>query len=481
MRGICKRFGPTVALDRVDFDVRAGEVHALLGENGAGKSTLMGVLAGAIAMDTGAIELDGRPFAPGHPAAARTAGVAHIHQELALAPHLSVAANVMLGIEPVHDGTLGRLGILDRSELRRRAAAALARVGRADLPLDAPVARLGIAERQLVEIARSVAIGARVVVFDEPTSSLTRAGVAHLFELTKALRADGVAIVWISHFLEELRAIADRCTVLRDGANAGTFALSDVRDDELVARMVGREIEALHARSARQRGEVLLEVDGLTLHRGEVLGIAGLVGAGRTELVRAIFGLDPVRSGRVRVRAHGGPRSPRASWRDGVGFVSEDRKGEGLALARTIAENVALPKLPSWPTAPALAAATSASIETLGVRCTGPAQRVRELSGGNQQKVALARLLFADCDVWLLDEPTRGIDVAARAEVHRLIDGLAAGSSGDRPRGVLLVSSQLPELLAVCDRIAVMRAGRLGPARDVRDLDEHALLEEALP
>ncbi|MCC6783274.1 MAG: sugar ABC transporter ATP-binding protein [Planctomycetes bacterium] len=492
MRGVRKEFGPTLALDGVDFEVRAGEVHALLGENGAGKSTLMKVLAGALAPDAGTITLDGLPFAPSGPVDARRAGVGLVHQELALAPQLSVAENVMLGVEPMRSGLAGRLGLIDRSALRRRAREALATVGRAELPLEVPVGRLRLADRQLVEIARCMTIGARVVVFDEPTSSLTQSDTERLFALIRRLRDEGVAVVYISHFLEELRAIADRCTVLRDGRSVGTFAMAAVRDDELVARMVGRGVADLYPRSPRRPGELLLEVDelagerlpgraSLTLRRGEVLGIAGLVGAGRTELLRAIFGLDAIRRGTLRVGARSGPCPPAVRWRERAGFVSEDRKREGLALGLSIDENVALPRLPARPTTRALAATAGDAVVMLRVKCARGTQRVGELSGGNQQKVALARLMHADCDVLLLDEPTRGIDVAARADVYRWIDALASGADGRQPRAILFVSSYLPELLGVCDRIAVMRLGVLGPARDVTDLDEHKLLREALP
>ncbi len=484
MRGVQKRFGATIALGGVDLEVLPGEVHALVGENGAGKSTLMKVLAGALQPDAGRLELDGAPYAPRDPAAARAAGVAMIHQELALAPHLCVAENVLLGAEP------RRHLLLDRRAMAERARAALARVGRAELPLDAPVGRLSIADRQLVEIARSVALGARVVIFDEPTSSLSRDDGARLFELIRSLRDDGRGIVYISHFLEELRAVASRATVLRDGRSVAGFDLASTGNAAIVAAMVGRSCEDLYPRSPRRRGEVLLDLDGvagrrlptgatLQLHRGEVLGIAGLVGAGRTELLRAVFGLDPVVRGTVRVRALDGPLSARANWRAGVGLVSEDRKREGLALDLSIAENAALPRMPSRPTRGRVVAAARDAVARLGVKCASPSQRVRELSGGNQQKVALARLLCAGADVLLLDEPTRGIDVAARADVYRAIDELTAPRDGSPAAAVLLVSSYLPELLGVCDRIAVMCRGKLGDAHAVGEVDEHALLLEA--
>ncbi|MFW6060406.1 MAG: sugar ABC transporter ATP-binding protein [Phycisphaeraceae bacterium] len=491
MTGIEKRFGPTVALAGVDLSVRAGEVHALVGENGAGKSTLMRILSGAEQPDAGQMWLDGMPYAPRDPAEGRRRGVAMIYQELSLAPHLSVMENVLLGMEPVR-GPLMRW-----RELRRRAAEAMRHIGRADIPLDMPAGRLSIAEQQLVEIARSVAVGCRVLVLDEPTSSLTRGDIERLFALIRELRDKDHAIVYISHFLEEVTEIGDRYTVLRDGASVGGGVMADTPVHDIVTMMIGREMSELYPRSARTPGEPVLTVRDLggelkpraatlTLRRGEVLGIAGLVGAGRTELLRALFGLDPVRHGEVKVAAFTGPATPAQRWRQGLGMVSEDRKNEGLALNLSVADNVTLAQLrdlaplglvpPSRQTH-----AAQQWIERLGIRCHSSRQRVQTLSGGNQQKIALARLLHADVDVLLLDEPTRGIDVGSKAQVYQLIDELATGDAraGRRPRAVLMVSSYLPELLGVCDRIAVMCRGRLGETHDVEDVDEHRIMLEA--
>ena len=412
-----------------------------------------------------------------------------IYQELSLAPHLSVAENVLLGAEPTRGPFAA---FVDRGELERRARTALERVGRPDLPLHVPVRRLGPGERQLVEIARTVALGSRLFVFDEPTSSLTRADIEHLFQLIRSLREEGHAVVYISHALEEVAEICDRYTVLRDGRAVTTGDVAEFDVDRIVAAMVGREVTELYPRSHRTRAEVLLEVDGLAgeprpeeaslaLHAGEVLGIFGLVGAGRTELLRALFGLDPVRDGRIRIGRVEGPATPDRRWAQGVGLVSEDRAGEGLAPDLSVAENLCLPSLPRMGRAGFVSPASEVRaartwIERLGIRCHSPGQRITRLSGGNQQKVALARLLAADCRVLLLDEPTRGVDVAAKAEIYRWIDELAGG---EHPRAILLVSSYLPELLGVCDRIAVLRAGKLGPARPVGECDEHGLLREA--
>ncbi|HEX2973415.1 MAG TPA: sugar ABC transporter ATP-binding protein, partial [Tepidisphaeraceae bacterium] len=353
MGGIHKRFGATIALAGVDLSVNSGEVLALVGENGAGKSTLMKVLSGAHPADEGQMWLDGQAYRPRQPLDARRAGVAMIYQELSLAQHLSVMENILLGMEPTR-GPLMRWG-----EIRRRAAEAMAQLGRADIPLEIPVSRLSVAEQQLVEIARAVAIGCRVLVLDEPTSSLTKKDMAHLFELVRRLKSQGHAIVYISHFLEEVKEISDRFTVLRDGKSVGGGRTAEVPTNEIIAMMVGRTVDELYPRSPRQRGEAVLEVKdvashgkpesaSLTLHRGEVLGIAGLIGAGRTELLRTLFGLAAVRKGQIKIGAYVGAASPARRWAQGMGMVSEDRKAEGLALSLSIADNVTMSHLPAF-------------------------------------------------------------------------------------------------------------------------------------
>jgi ribose transport system ATP-binding protein len=479
MQGVKKRFGATVALAGVDLVVDAGQVMALVGENGAGKSTLMKVLSGAHRPDEGEMWVDGQPYAPHNPLDSRRAGVAMIYQELSLATHLTVMENIMLGMEP----TLGPL--MNWREIRRRASEAMHQLGRPDIPIDVPVSRLSIASRQMVEIARAVAIGCRVLVLDEPTSSLTRKDIDHLFDLVRRLKTQGHAIVYISHFLEEVKEISDRFTVLRDGKSVGEGITASTPTEKIIALMVGRDVDELYPRSDRRPGDVILQIDDLAgktkpraaslqLHRGEVLGIAGLVGAGRTEFLRTIFGLDPVRRGEIRLAKFIGKASPARRWTQGLGMVSEDRKTEGLALELDIADNLTLSKLGMFVAPGGQETASRRWIDRLGIRCRSPRQQVGALSGGNQQKVALARLLHHDVDVLLLDEPTRGIDVSAKAEIYRIIDELACAG-----KSVLMVSSYLPELMGVCDRVAVMCRGVLGPARGVNEVDEHQIMQEA--
>jgi ribose transport system ATP-binding protein len=482
MRGIRKAFGATIALDGVDLSVNEGEICGLIGQNGAGKSTLMSVLSGALQPDAGEMWIDGRSFTPHSPLDARQAGVAMIYQELSLAPHLSVMENIMMGAEPM------RFGLVDWSRMREMAVGALAALGRDDIQAEAIVGNLSVASQQLVEIARALAVGCRVLVLDEPTSSLGRADVEHLFALLRHLKSQGHAIVYISHFIEEVKSVADRFIVLRDGKNAGGGDTASATHDDIVALMVGESVENLFPRSARTRGEGILDVNGLepgsasfTLHRGEIFGVAGVLGSGRTRLLRTLFGLEPVRSGRVRVGVYSGVAHPHERWMHGMGLLSEDRKEEGLALSLDVADNVTMSKLaPFGPAGLVFPArqrgAASRWIAELAIKCAGPWQKAGELSGGNQQKIAIARLLHHDVDILVLDEPTRGIDVGSKAQIYRLIDALVADAPGHKPRAVLMVSSYLPELLGLCDRIAVMHRGRLGQAVPAQSLSEHDLM-----
>jgi ribose transport system ATP-binding protein len=500
MRGVRKAFGGTLALDGVDLAVRGGEVCALVGQNGAGKSTLMSVLAGAIAPDAGTMTLNSVPYVPRNPREARQAGVAMIYQELSLAPHLSVMDNIALGVEPRRDGALGAIGIVHRDVVHRTARSALEQLGHSDIPVDAPVGHLSPAAQQLVEIARALAFGCRVLVLDEPTSSLAHDDVRKLFELIRRLKQQGLAIVYISHFIEEITQVSDRFVVLRDGRNAGQGVTSQTSGDQVVSLMVGRTLEDLYPRGPRVVGEPLLRLERLaperlapasfTLHRGEILGIAGLLGAGRTRLLRGLFGLDAVKGGSVKLGVHAGPSTPADWWRRGMGMLSENRTGEGLATNLSIADNMTLTRLEG----PARGFFVSPSrqrqsvrqwIERLDIRATSPGEQVSHLSGGNQQKIAIARLLHHNVDVLVLDEPTRGIDVASKAEIYKLIDELVRGPGTSVPgnhapgKAVLIVSSYFPELLALCDRIAVMSRGRLGKPRPASEWTEHELVLEA--
>jgi len=477
LRSITKHFGATIALDGVDLDVAAGEVHALIGENGAGKSTLMNILSGAFPPDSGTMMAGGQPYAPRGPADARERGIAHIHQELALCPHLSVAENILMGIEP------SRGGWLQRDALNDRAAALLADFGRAEIDPRARTGNLPLADQQVVEICRALARDARVLLMDEPTSSLQRANVERLFDTVRRLRDRGIAIIYISHFLEEVREIATRFTVLRDGRSVGGGELAGVTDDELISMMVGRaqtRVSVPHSAPAAANvvAQTLLSVRNLSapprlrvasfvLHRGEVLGIAGLIGAGRTDLVRSLFGLQKATG---EVTMHG----------NGFGYLSEDRKNEGLALQLPIADNVTMSRFETcaragWIDRRRQNGQTEDVMQRLRIKAPGPRGIVGRLSGGNQQKVALARLLHQDPDVLLLDEPARGVDVGSKGDIYREIRRLAAEG-----KGIVMVSSYLPELFEVCDTIAVMTRGRLSPARPTSEWTADAILQTAI-
>ncbi len=483
MSGIHKRYGALVALGGVDLEVARGELHALVGENGAGKSTLMKVLSGAERADAGTMELAGAPYVPRGPLDALRSGVAMIYQELNLAPDLTVAENLVLGREP------SRLGLVDRAARRALTERVLSVLAHPDLAPDRVVRTLGPGARQLVEIGRALAFDATLVVLDEPTSSLSAVEAGALDGVLARLRERGVSIVYITHFLEEVERLAARYTVLRDGKTVGAGVVAGTPTRAIVAQMVGRPLEEIYPPHARTAGDVVLRLEGLAgarlpasasleLRRGEVLGIAGLVGAGRTELVRAVLGLEPVRAGSITVAARtdgGAPVPTRIA--QGVGLLSEDRKSEGVALDRPIADNLMLTRDVSRFGVLRVGERERAArgwMEKLGIKARGPSQRAGDLSGGNQQKVALGRLLQQDADVLLLDEPTRGIDVGSKSEIYARIDGLCAAG-----KAVLVVSSYLPELLGVCDRIAVMRRGVLGSARPVSEWTEASLLEAA--
>jgi len=485
MRTICKRFGATQALQNVSLTVRAGHVLALIGENGAGKSTLMKVLSGAHAPDSGTMLLAGQAYAPQGPHDARLSGVGMIYQELNLAPHLSVEDNIVLGQEPHW------CGIRNRRKQREQVRDALDLLGHRDLRPETRVGDLSIAAQQLVEIARALVSESKVLVFDEPTSSLSRRDVDHLFAVIRKLRDASYGIVYISHFLEEIRQLCDSYAVLRDGRSVGAGELAGVSDAQIVSLMVGRGVAELFPTVPHQAGETLLSISGLSgesspravsleLRRGEIVGLAGLIGAGRTELLRCLFALDPVRQGTVKVARASIRHQTRARIQAGLGLVSEDRKTEGLAQSRSIADNLTISRLHPYTWGGLLNlrrrhAQVTHWMNRLQVKASSPDQTISELSGGNQQKVAIARVLHQQADILLLDEPTRGIDVGTKAEIYRLMGELAAEG-----KTVLFVSSYLTELLAVCDRIGVMSGGCLREVRPTKDWTEELIMSLAV-
>ncbi len=489
LTNISKRFGPTLALDGVSLQLQRGQIHALIGENGAGKSTLMHILAGSFPPDSGSMEIEGQPYVPSCPLDARHHGIALIHQELCLCPHLNVSENILMGMEP------SRWGWVDRDVYRRKAMEVLESFHHPDIHPDRPVAQLSIAARQVVEICRALAAKASIILMDEPTSSLQRADVDHLFTLIRTLRQEQISVIYISHFLEEIREIADQCTVLRDGRSVLSVSIESVTDHELVTHMVGRSVEHLFPERKRASGgEIVLEVRDLVapplvkhasfvLRRGEILGIAGLVGAGRTQMVRTLFGLEPAENGTVILKSQTFPArygKPSSRILHGLGYLSEDRKGEGLALALSLADNVTLTRFSScsrwgWLNLSRQRAQTQTWVERLAVRAHSPLQLAKTLSGGNQQKIAVARLLHQDVDILLLDEPTRGIDIGSKAKIYEVIAGCAQEN-----KAILLVSSYLPELFGLCDRLAVMSRGRLSLARPISEWTPESVMQAAI-
>jgi len=466
--GVCKSYGAPVLLD-IDIDVRPGEVHAVVGENGAGKSTLARILAGVTHPDSGSMLLSGRGFTPRHRGEARDAGVGFVMQELNLIDPLSVSESLFLDALP------NRWGVIDRRCLAAKAHEALTRVGLDDLDPDRPVGSLGVAQQQLVELAAALARRCSVLLLDEPTAALTPTEVRNLFAQLDQLRDHGAGIVFISHRLAEIEILADRVSVLRDGRLVAHHATTPVARDQLVREMVGRDVESLPDRPAVVASEVALRVAdfsgrvfediSFTAHRGEIVGLAGLMGAGRSELLRAIFAADRHTSGHLWIGSDEVPtelRSPRDAVRRGLALLPEDRKSDGLLLPFSVCANTTLAylRLSSDRLGRLLPhrerQLARAAVEALELRARSLEQPVAQLSGGNQQKVLLARWLLRDSDVLLVDEPTRGIDIGARAEVHRLLIELAG-----RGKALVVASSEHEELLALCDRILVLCAGRV--------------------
>jgi len=468
MNGIVKRYPGVLALDKVDFDLRAGEVHALVGENGAGKSTLMKVLSGAIPMDAGEIYLDGQNMEILSPHHAQQLGISMIYQEFNLSPYLSVAENIFLGREPLRRW----VAFIDWSRMYSDARDILARIN-VSLDVRRPVNELSVAEQQMVEIGKALSFNAKILVMDEPSATLTEHELTSLFNLIRSLKQQGIGIIYISHRIEELFEIGDRVTVMRDGKRIDTTNVRDVDKEQIIRMMVGRKITAEFPKQKFERGPEILKVDNLnragvlknisfSVHRGEIVGITGLVGAGRTELVRAVFGADPIDSGEVlldgrKVKV----RSPQDAIKLGIGLLTEDRKNQGLVLGMKLRENVTLSGLDLLVKRIFIdrdkeRSETERYVKELQIKTPSIEQFVKNLSGGNQQKVVLAKWLFTKSRMLLFDEPTRGIDVGAKREIYHLMNELVA-----RGVGVLMISSELPEVLGMCDRIIVMHEGRI--------------------
>ncbi|ATA19191.1 ribose transport system ATP-binding protein [Gibbsiella quercinecans] len=476
--GISKRYGATLALNNVRFDLYAGEVHALMGENGAGKSTLMKILSGNEQRDSGHIFKNGQEIEIRDPRDARKYGIAIIHQELNTVPDMTVAENLFLGQEPTSFA-----GILDRKKMYQEAKKKLERIN-ADIDPGLPLGSLSIGRQQMVEIARAVSENAKVLVLDEPTAALSRAETLELYRLIEQMRRDGVGMVYISHRMEEVWQLANRVTVFRDGTYIGTEKMGDISTTDVVRMMVGRQIVDLYQHAPRTPGEVLLDVQELAgkatgpvsfqVRAGEVVSMSGLVGSGRTEVARLLFGADQRTHGTVRIgEKESHPSDPTAAIADGIGMVTEDRKSQGLFLGHSVEHNIDISSLENFVSAGVVRRKTVRSavleqMQKLRLRKNAVDLPVSALSGGNQQKAALARWLLRDSRLLILDEPTRGVDIGAKREIYELIDKLARAG-----KAILVISSDLPEAIGISDRLLVMRAGRI-----VHELPSSSATEE---
>lgn len=484
MRGITKRFPGVTALDAVDFELEKGEVHVLLGENGAGKSTLIKMLSGAYQPDEGEILLDGEKMEINSAMDAQKLGISTIYQEFNLVPQLTVAENIFLGRQP------RRLGFVDRWKMKKDTQDLLDRI-KVRVNPDDRVEDLGVARRQMVEIAKALSLDARILIMDEPTASLSGQEVDRLFEIIQGLKEDEVGVIFISHHLEEVIEIGDRVTVLRDGEYVDRVPAGNTERAEFVRLMVGRDIEDQFPRRKPEIGEVLLEARNLTregvledvsfeLCAGEVVGIAGIVGAGRTETAEAIFGAAPADSGDVVVGGEAvRPGDPREAKHQGIGFITEDRQGEGIVPPLSVAENLGLAALADnsrlgWVNRGKQRQQAEEMIEGLNIRTPGPEQEIRYLSGGNQQKAVIGKWLLADSKVLIMDEPTRGIDVGAKVEIYELMNDLTANGAG-----ILMISSELPEVLGMSDRILVMSQGRITGELSAEEATQENVMELA--
>jgi ribose transport system ATP-binding protein len=488
MEGIMKEFPGVLALNNCRFDLRAGEVHALMGENGAGKSTLMKILTGVYQKDAGTIEFKGQPVELSNPKAAQDAGISMIHQELNLAPDLTVAQNIFIGREPRRKLRL----FLDDRALHRQVKELFERMG-LDMDPSIKVSELTVAKQQMVEIAKALSYNADVLVMDEPTAALSETEIEDLFRIIRQLRESGVGIVYISHRMDEIKRITDRITVMRDGQYIDTVSTAEVTTQDIISKMVGRQIyeTSKPERTVGER-ETVLEVIGLnqgrtlkdinlTLKKGEILGIAGLVGAGRTELARAIFGADRIQSGEIRV--HGRKvtiRGPHDAVRQGIGYLSEDRKRYGCVVDLDVKSNVAIASYGSflrpggWMNTTRIRKQAEDMVSRLKVKTPHVDQEVKFLSGGNQQKVVIGKWLTRDCDILIFDEPTRGIDVGAKSEIYRLLNDLAA-----QGKSIIMISSELPEILRMSHRILVMCEGRITGELDHEEATQESIMHLA--
>ncbi|MBY0161310.1 sugar ABC transporter ATP-binding protein [Cytobacillus firmus] len=488
MEGIMKEFPGVLALNNCRFDLRAGEVHALMGENGAGKSTLMKILTGVYQKDAGTIEFKGQPVELSNPKAAQDAGISMIHQELNLAPDLTVAQNIFIGREPRRKLRL----FLDDRALHRQVKELFERMG-LDMDPSIKVSELTVAKQQMVEIAKALSYNADVLVMDEPTAALSETEIEDLFRIIRQLRESGVGIVYISHRMDEIKRITDRITVMRDGQYIDTVSTAEVTTQDIISKMVGRQIyeTSKPERTVGER-ETVLEVIGLnqgrtlkdinlTLKKGEILGIAGLVGAGRTELARAIFGADRIQSGEIRV--HGRKvtiRGPHDAVRQGIGYLSEDRKRYGCVVDLDVKSNVAIASYGSflrpggWMNTARIREQAEDIVSRLKVKTPHVDQEVKFLSGGNQQKVVIGKWLTRDCDILIFDEPTRGIDVGAKSEIYRLLNDLAA-----QGKSIIMISSELPEILRMSHRILVMCEGRITGELDHEEATQESIMHLA--
>ncbi|MEX0929213.1 MAG: sugar ABC transporter ATP-binding protein [Balneolales bacterium] len=486
MSHIRKEFPGVVALDDVSFRLQKGEVHILLGENGAGKSTLMKILSGAYGKDRGNIFLDGEETQILNPRHAQKLGIGIIYQEFNLNPHMTVAENIFLGREPVN-----RLGIIDEKKLNRTAREIIQDLG-VNIDAGKKISEIGIARQQMVEVAKALSLNARILIMDEPSAPLTRNEITRLFEMIRRLAKRGVSIVYISHRMSEIYEIGDRVTVLRDGKNVGTRNIAEIDRRDLIRLMVNRDLDERYPSRTAEVGEEILRVEGLErkgvltninfrLHRGEILGIAGLMGSGRTELARAIYGVDPVSAGKIYVRNKlANINSPRKAIRLGMGFLTEDRKSEGLVLVLSVKENITVPSLHKYLKFGVLnfkreLETVNGYIESLSIKTPGANQMVINLSGGNQQKVVLSKWLCCQSDIFIFDEPTRGIDVGAKAEIYSLMNLLTS-----RGVAIIMISSELPEILGMSDRMLVMHKGSIAGELTREQANQEKIMEYAI-